>query len=103
MKLQINNVHVPTLSLPESRPQRDNGCTSEDTIGETGIRTLSVPHLESMAVVHAGCAEMAVSCSCGIDRQIHHYNNPDVLIAISCEVALHNAIIIKGKFCFHAT
>ena len=46
---------------------------------------LSVPHLESTAVVHAGCAEMEVPCSCGIDGQIHCYNNPDVLIAISCE------------------
>ena len=44
---------------------------------------LSVPCLESMAVVHAGRMEMEVLCSCGIDRQIHRYNNPDVLIVIS--------------------
>ena len=44
---------------------------------------LSVPHLESTAVVHVGRAEMEVPCSCGIDGQIHRYNNPDVLIAIS--------------------
>ena len=45
---------------------------------------LSVPCLESTAVVHAGRTEMEVPCSCGIDGQIHRYNNPDVLIAISC-------------------
>ena len=45
---------------------------------------LSVPCLESTAVVHAGRTEMEVPCSCGIDGQIHRYNNPEVLIAISC-------------------
>ena len=71
------------FSLPGSRPQRNDSCTSEDTINETGIRMLFVPHLESTAVVHASHVEMEVPCSCGIDGQIHHYNNADVLIAIS--------------------
>ena len=58
---------------------------SEDTINETGICMLPVLCLKSMAVVHVGCVEMKDPCSCGIDRQIHCSNNPDVLIAISCE------------------
>ena len=57
---------------------------SEDTIGETGIRMLSVPCLESTAVVHAGRVEMKIPCSCGIDGQIYCHNNPGVLIVISC-------------------
>ena len=47
---------------------------------------LSVPHLESTAVVHVDRTEMEVPCSCRIDGQIHCYNNPDVLIAISCVI-----------------
>ena len=72
------------FSLPESRPQRDNFCMSENTISETGICMLSIPHLESMAVVHADHAEMEVPCSYRIDGQMHRYNNPNVLILISC-------------------
>ena len=73
------------FSLSESRPQKDDACTSKDTISESGICMLSVPHLESTAVVHAGRAEMEVPCSCGKDGETHRYNNPDVLIAISSD------------------
>ena len=66
------------FSLPELRPQRDNMYSC------TGIHMLSVPCLESMAVVHVSCTEMEVPCSCGIDGQIHHHNNPNALIVISC-------------------
>ena len=60
---------------------------NEDTVDEIGIRKLSVPCLESTAVVHVGRADMEVPCSCGIDRQIHN-NNCDVFIAISCVVSI---------------
>ena len=45
---------------------------------------LSVPHLESTAVVLVGHAEMEVPCTCEIHGRIHQCNIPDVLIAISC-------------------
>ena len=78
------------FSLLESRPQMDDCSMNEDTISETGIHMLSVPHLQSTAVVHAGRAEIELSCSCGIDGQIHFYNNPDVLIVISCDTTHFN-------------
>ena len=58
---------------------------------------LSVPCLESTAVVHVGRTEMEVPCSCGIDRQIHRYNNPDVLIVISYVIVYNHTVSVTCR------
>ena len=71
------------IQLVGSKSQRDDGCTSEDTIGETGTRMLPVPRPGDTAFVHAGHAEIEVPSSCDLYGQVLRYDNPDVLIAIS--------------------
>ena len=82
-RLQSLDTSLGSFSLPEPRPQRDDGCMSEDTISGTGTRILSVPHLEKTGVVYVGNTEMVVPCPCEIHGRIHQCNNRDVVIAIS--------------------